>query len=337
MTPRERVNKAINFDYPDRPPISHAVLPSAQIAYGDELSELLQSVDEDFGWSELPDLSVADYPAQYKTGNNIDAFGTGWHGEKLGICGIPKEVPLEDLANYKDYQWPEFKVGQPSHKLYSGHVSNSQDRYYARGGWIVYFEQAQQMRGFTNLMMDIALRDSMNERFLEDLLEFNLDYIDSWLEVGYDGLHFADDWGSQRSLMISPDDWRRIFKPSYKKMFQKVIDKGVDVHFHSDGQIKEIIPDLIDIGVKVINCQVNVVGLDYVKKHFAGKVCFRTDLDRQNVMVFGTPDQVRSHIHDVFTHIGSEAGGIIACGEIGDDTPLENIKAMYDEFVKFRF
>ena len=54
-------------------------------------------------------------------------------------------------------------------------------------------------------------------------------------------------------------------------------------------------------------------------------------------MVFGTPEQVRAHIRDVFTHVGSEAGGIIACGEIGDDTPLANIEAMYDEFRKFKF
>ena len=152
--------------------------------------------------------------------------------------------------------------------LYSGHVTTSQEKYYARGGWIVYFEQAQQLRGFTNLMMDIALHDAKNERFLQDLLEFNLGYIQQWLDTGYDGLHFADDWGTQRALMISPDDWRRIFKPAYKKMFDIVNAAGVDVHFHSDGQIKEIIPDLIDIGVSVINCQVNVVGLDYVKQHF---------------------------------------------------------------------
>ena len=52
MTPRERVRKAIHFEHPDRPPISHAVLPAAQLAYGKRLAEILESVDEDFGWSE---------------------------------------------------------------------------------------------------------------------------------------------------------------------------------------------------------------------------------------------------------------------------------------------
>jgi len=186
-------------------------------------------------------------------------------------------------------------------------------------------------------MMDLALGDQQNEAFLQDLLEFNLRYIDKWPEVGYDGLHFADDWGTQRSLMILPDLWRKYFKPAYKKMFGKVINAGVDVHFYSDGQISEIIPDLIDIGVKVLNCQVNVIGLDLIKKNYAGKVCFRTDLDRQHVMMFGKPDQVRKHIREVFTHVGSAAGGVIACGEIDDGTPIKNIRAMYEEFSHFSF
>jgi len=337
MTPKERVKKAISFSFPDRPPISHAVLPAAQIAYGEELEEILQSVDEDFGWSELPDLQPKDFPPQYKTGRNVDAFGTVWYGGKLGICGIPKEVPLEDLELYKHYQWPDFSVGPPSHRLYSWHVDRSNKKYYARGGWIVYFEQAQQLHGFNQLMMDLALGVKQNEAFLQDLLEFNLRYIDKWLEVGYDGLHFADDWGTQRSLMVSPDLWRKYFKPAYKKMFEKVINAGVDVHFHSDGQISEIIPDLIDIGVKVLNCQVNVIGLDLIKKNYAGKVCFRTDLDRQHVMMFGKPDEVRKHIREVFTHVGSAAGGVIACGEIDDGTPIKNIRAMYEEFSHFSF
>ena len=337
MLPKERVRRAIDFSYPDRPPISHAVLPSAQIAYGEELKELLLEVDEDFGWSTLPDLAPEDYPPQYKKGSHADGFGTVWFGEKLGICGIPKEYPLADLDNYASYKWPEFDVGTPSHKLYSGHVNNSNKRYYARGGWIVYFEQAQQLRGFSELMMDLALEDPRNQIFMEGLLDFNLRYVDKWIAAGYEGIHFADDWGTQRALMISPDMWRKIFKPAYKKMFEKVRDAGMDVHFHSDGQIRDILPDLIDIGASVINCQVSVVGLEHIKKEYKGKVCFRTDLDRQYVMVFGSPKEVRSHIRDVFTHLGDASGGIIACGEIGDDTPLTNIRAMYEEFVNFQF
>jgi uroporphyrinogen-III decarboxylase len=107
------------------------------------------------------------------------------------------------------------------------------------------------------------------------------------------------------------------------------------VHFHSDGSIIEIIPDLIDLGVRVINCQANVIGLSALKKRFAGSVCFRTDLDRQKIMPFGTAREVKDHVRNVFDHLGTPGGGIIACGEIGPDTPLDNIRAMYEAFVEY--
>jgi uroporphyrinogen decarboxylase len=333
MTSRERVKRAIAFKGPDRPPISHAILPAAQIKYGDALKEILDTVHEDFGWHLLPDMKRENYPPLYKSGRNADDFGTVWHVEQEGICGIPEEFPLSDWSRYDDFRWPEFTAGPPKTRLYSGHMAGYSDDYYARGAWIVFFEQMQQLRGMVNLMMDLAEQSDEVHRLRDDLLAFNLRWIDRWLEHEYDGLHFADDWGTQKSLMISPDLWRRFFKPAYKAMFDKVNGAGRDVWYHSDGNIIDILPDLIEIGVKVINCQANVIGLDLLKKNFAGKVCFRTDLDRQKVMPFASPAEVRRHVRDVFDHLGTPRGGIVACGEIGPDVPLENIRAMYEAFM----
>jgi uroporphyrinogen decarboxylase len=195
----------------------------------------------------------------------------------------------------------------------------------------------QQLRGMENLLMDLAYGSKEVRRLRDDLLAFNLRWIDQWIACEYDGLHFADDWGSQRSLLVSPDLWREFFKPAYMAMFDKVTGAGMDVHFHSDGNIVDIIPDLIDIGVKVLNCQAMVIGLDTLKKNFRGKVCFRTDLDRQKIVPFGPPEEVRAHIRDVFASLGTSRGGIIACGEIGPETPLENIRVMYDTFMRYAY
>jgi uroporphyrinogen decarboxylase len=137
--------------------------------------------------------------------------------------------------------------------------------------------------------------------------------------------------------MINPELWRSFFKPCYRTMFDKVRAAGKDVHFHSDGYIIDIIPDLIELGVSVINCQSNCMGNDEVGRRFKGRICFRTDVDRQRVMTFGKPADVKKHIDSLFRVLGSEKGGIIACGEIGRDTPLDNIKAMYESFGTFRF
>ena len=336
MRSRERVRSAINFNYPDRPPISHAILPAAQIKYGDALAEILSKVHEDFGWEFLPDMKAEDFPSLYKGGLNYDDFGTLWNVTEEGLCGIPVEWPLADWDNYRDFKWPEFDAGPPETRLYSGHMAGRSEDYYARGAWVTFFEEMQQLRGMENLLLDLAYKTKEVYRLRDDLLTFNLDWIEKWLQYEYDGLHFADDWGAQNSLLISPAMWREFFKPVYKAMFDRVTGAGMDVHFHSDGYIIDIIPDLIDIGVKVLNCQTTVIGLDVLKKKFSGEVCFRTDLDRQKVIPFGTPEEVREHIVDIFRHLGTKRGGIIACGEISPDTPLENIRAMYDTFLEYR-
>ncbi|MHB9026559.1 MAG: uroporphyrinogen decarboxylase family protein [Armatimonadota bacterium] len=337
MNSRERVQRAINFQGPDRAPISHAILPSTQIKYGQALQEILDSVHEDFGWEFLPDLKREDYPPLYKAGRNYDDFGTLWDVEIEGMCGIPIEWPLEDWDNYKNFTWPDFSAGPPKSRLYSGHLAGKDERYYARGAWITFFEVMQQLRGMENLLMDLAFLPNEIYQLRDDLLAFNLTWIDKWLEHDYDGLHFADDWGSQSSLLISPARWREFYRPVYQAMFEKVTNAGLDVHFHSDGYIIDIIPDLIDMGAKVLNCQASVIGYDVLQKNFAGTLCFRTDLDRQKIVPFGTPEQVQAHILDVFAHLGTPRGGIIACGEIGPDTPLENIRAMYDTFMNYRY
>lgn len=337
MKSRERVIKAINFDYPDRPPISHAILPSAQLHYGEKLTAVLKDVHEDFGWAELPDLPSEEYPPYYRKGEHFDGFGTLWSCSEDGEYGVPIQVPLENWDNYQTYKWPDFEIKPITKRLYSGHMNGKNDDYYARGGWITFFEQMQQLRTFNQVCLDLALDDPIIYCLRDDLLNFYLRHLDKWLELDYDGIHFADDWGSQKSMLIDPKLWRKFFKPVYKKMFEKVLSAGIDVHFHSDGYIIDIIPDLLDIGVKVINVQVNIMDMEEIKRQFNGRVCFRTDLDRQNVTLFGTPDDVRKHINTVFRAVGSEKGGLIACGEIGRDTPLDNIKAMYETFMEFKY
>lgn len=336
MNSRERVRRAIRFEGPDRPPISHAILPAAQLKYGRALEEILALVHEDFGWDCLPDLQREDFPAQYRKGRHHDEFHTLWDVHTEGICGIPIAWPLSDWAAYKSYRWPEFTAGPPRGRLYSGHVVGKDTGFYARGGWITFFEQMQQLRGMEALLMDLMEGTPEVYRLRDDLLAFNLRWLDKWCALPYDGIHFADDWGDQRRLLVPPRVWREFFRPMYQAMFRKVIDAGMDVHFHSDGNILEIITDLVDLGVKVLNCQANVIGLKVLKERFSGSVCFRTDLDRQHVMPFGSPGEVRRHVADIFNHLGTGRGGIIACGEIGPEIPLANIRAMYETFSGFR-
>jgi len=335
MKSRERVKRAISFGGPDKVPVSHAILPAAQFKYGERLTEILDGVWEDFGWHLLPDMKREDLPPLYRLGRNRDDFGTVWDVRVEGMCGIPVVWPLADWDDYDDYEWPELSAGPPTHRLYSGHMSGFNEEYYARGAWITFFETMQQLRGMENLFADLALGDKRVWRLRDDFLELNLRWIDRWLEHEYDGLSFADDWGAQQNLLISPDLWDAFFKPCYAKMFDKVKAAGLDVHFHTDGNIRAIVGDLIDLGVDVLNCQSTVIGQDFLKKNFAGKVTFRTDIDRQHVMTYASPAELKEHVFRLFADLGTPDGGIIASGDIGPDTPLENIRAMYEAFGEF--
>lgn len=336
MNSRERVKRAIKFQQPDRAPISHAVLPAAQLKHGAALAEILTEFREDFGWDYMEDLPLEKFPALYKPGRNRDDFGTLWQVEWAGVCGIPVEWPIPDLSRYDDYRWPtDFSAGPPSGRQYSGHMLGHDDRWYARGAWITYFEQLQQLRGMLNLLLDLGEPSAELERLMNDLLAFNLRWIDKWTALPYDGLHFADDWGAQGQLMIRPALWRQLFKPRYAEMFRAVHAAGMDVWYHSDGRINDIFGDLIEIGADVINSQVQVVGLDWIAANVRGKVAIRTDIDRQHVMPFGSPSQVKETVHQVFEACGAHTGGLIACGEVGPDVPLENVTAMYEAFREF--
>jgi len=336
MTSRGRVRRAIRFERPDRVPISHAVLPAAQLKYGPALAEILAEYREDFGWDYADDLPLEQFSPQYKPGRNTDDFGTVWQVEWAGVCGIPVSWPVPDLDGYDKYVWPAgFSAGPPAGRQYSGHMCGFDDRWYARGGWFTYFEQIQQLRGMENALLDIAFEPRNFGRLLDDLLAFNLRWIDRWAALPYDGLHFGDDWGGQTSLLVSPSAWRRIFKPRYAEMFRRAKAAGKDVWFHSDGFIREIIGDLVEIGVDVLNFQVAVVGHDWAARNVRGRVAVRTDIDRQSVLPFGTPDEVAEEVERTFAACGTAEGGLIACGEVGPDVPLDNVRSMYEAFRRY--
>ena len=338
MSSRERVRRAVHFGRPDRPPISHAILPSAQYHYGEALTRIIDRFPEDFGWHLLPDLPRESLPPLYRKGENTDEFGTVWKVTVEGRCGIPVRPPIPpDWSGFEEYRFPAvFSAGTPRYRLYSGHMAGLDEHYYARGAWITFFEQLQQLHGFEPTLVDVCTGRAEMIALRDRLLAFNLQWIDRWLANEYQGLQFADDWGTQTNLMIAPEIWRSFFKPCYRAMFSRVKEAGLDVWFHSDGHILEIIPDLIEIGVDVLNCQSSVMDRKALRP-FAGRICFRTDIDRQTVLPFVSPEEVKEHVNALFHDLGTPDGGVVACGEISEDVPLANIQATYEAFLEFRW
>ena len=106
---------------------------------------------------------------------------------------------------------------------------------------------------------------------------------------------------------------------------------------HSDGDIRDLIDDLIDGGVEVINLQDLVNGIDWIADKFAGKVCVELDIDRQSVTRFGSPHQIDSLIQEEVSKIGRKDGGVMMIYGVYPGVPLENIKAVMDAMEKYAF
>ena len=97
-----------------------------------------------------------------------------------------------------------------------------------------------------------------------------------------------DDWGSQKSLLINPKQWRKIFKPLYKEYIDLAHQAGKKIFMHSDGYIFDIYGDLIELGLDAINSQLFIMDIEEIGKHFGGQITFWGEIDRQHLLPHGT-------------------------------------------------
>ena len=175
-------------------------------------------------------------------------------------------------------------------------------------------------------------------RLRDEIVDINLAMIDQWLQRKVDGILFFGDWGTQRALLMKPQDWRRFYKPSLERMFRRVREGGAHVWMHSCGNVRAIIPDLIDIGLNVLNpVQPQAMDVRELSREFGGNVAFHGGVDVQGTLVRGTGDDVKREVHELVALFGSFDGGYIGgtSQSIMPETPLDNIIAMYEAFADY--
>ena len=186
------------------------------------------------------------------------------------------------------------------------------------------------------MLMDPYLNERQFCRLRDRIVEYNLAMIGQWLERPVNAVFFSDDWGSQRGLLVNPDDWRRYYKPSYKRMFDRVHSGGAHVWMHLCGDVTAILPDLIDIGLNVLNpVQPQAIDVRQLSREFGGKVCFNGGVDVQGALVHGTPDDVKREVHERVELFGRFNGGYIGgtSHSVMPETPLDNVIALYEAFL----
>ena len=196
------------------------------------------------------------------------------------------------------------------------------------------FERAWTLRGMENLLADMVLNPGFVDELLDAILEYNMRIIDIALEYDIDGFHFGDDWGQQRGLIMGPRHWRRFVRPRLQEMYGRVKSKGKIVSQHSCGDIQEVFPDLIDIGLDVYQTvQPEIYDLKTIKREYGGHLTFWGGISTQKLLPFAPPDEVRRVTKETIGILG-ESGGYIAAPthSIPGDVPPENVVAMIEAF-----
>ncbi len=332
MDSRERVIKALTFDGPDRVPIMHSSLRFAGSSQRQDAFKRIQSrFPEDYSFS--PYHGHFERDRRSLKGTYSDKWGAVWKNVQGGITGQVKVHPLTDWETFDSYEFPD-PLDDPIFDVVQEHIRRMGHSKYITVDYLDFFERLQVLRGFTNLMVDVMTGRKELYRLADRILDYNMQRIKRWVETEVDEVYLGDDWGTQRNSMIQPRIWRELFKPYYRRMIDAIHKGGKFVHFHTDGNIISLLPDMVDCGFDVIHAQVKIMGMKRVAELFGGKVCFRADGDRQHILPFGTPEEVRQHVKDTIKSLGGFDGGLIGYGMIAPDVPLSNYSAFYETYLK---
>ena len=212
------------------------------------------------------------------------------------------------------------------------------DRYARSRVWFTLFERLWMLRGFEEMLLDPYVNEHAFRDLRDRVVEYDLAIIDHWIARDVDAVFFSDDWGCQKGLLMNPDDWRRFYLPSYRRLFDRVRSGGAHVWMPLCGDMTAILSDLIDIGLNVLNpVQPQAMDVEELAREFGGKLCFNGGVDVQGTLTKGSQDDVRREVHRLVKLFGASGGYIGGTSHsVMPETPLDNVIAMYEAFLEYQ-
>jgi uroporphyrinogen decarboxylase len=342
MTKRERVRRAIQHQQPDKVPWTmdptEPALANLAEYCGDPrladrgfFNEWMGNHFKDVEPQATGQFHVLEEevtPGLWRDGWGIIWDTRGLYGE--GEWGRPMNCVLSEptLAHYTfpDPPGPEAFAHYPQFI-----AENREHAICGREGHL--FEVAWALRGIENFLVDLIKHQDFVHDLLEGITEYYLALIDQSVMYDIDIFYFGDDWGSQNmGLMMGPAHWRRFIKPCLARLFARVKEAGKFVHLHSDGDVSAIFEDLIDIGLDVYNpFQPEIMDVYGMKQRYGDRLCFHGGIGIQELLPFGTPQQVRAEAQRMMREVGAGGGYILAPSHsVLADTPAANLAALIE-------
>ena len=199
-----------------------------------------------------------------------------------------------------------------------------------------FFMRLTYLRGFDNMMIDMAMEEPRLWDLIEVLYRHNRVLIDQYLDIGVDCIAIGEDLGTQTSSIISPEMFRKYCTPTYEKLIRPCREKGCHVMQHSDGYIMDLLDELIFAGVSIINPQDLCNGIENLRRELKGRLCIRLDVDRQSIVPFGTRQEIGELVEKEVRQLGSAKGGLEFIAGIYPPTPPENVDALACAFEEYQ-
>ncbi len=335
MTKRERIYASIRRQPLDALPwqfdLTGRLIERLQVYYG--TTEVHAAIGDHLVWGaavvpqggEVSQDGVG--PGQYR-----DEFGAVWQRDapdrNVGDWGelVASPIAAPSLAGYHfpdASQYGRWRTVPDVRKRYPDH-------FLAVAG-IGLFENGWALCGFENYLTYLGGEPKFIEALNEGLTDYSCQLTRQLKGMGVDGIRFGDDWAMQCSLMLRADTWRRLFKPYYRRIYAEAKAAGLVVMIHSCGQVTELLPDLIELGVEVVHpLQPEAMDVAHCQREFGRDLTFWGGIGSQSTIPRGTADDNRREARLRLRQFA--AGGYILApsGAAPTETPVENIAAIVE-------
>lgn len=337
MDSRQRMIDAIEHKMIDRFPRDVWTWPNVSLLKNDLYNDFLTKYEIDIGHPRMGYMkSGYEKGIPDRIGSYTDEFGCTFDVGEDGVVGEVKKAMFEDFDMLDSYKMP-YEIIKAINKDAVSEQCKKSGKFMVAGSHIRPFERIQFMRGTEDLFCDLATGEPKIEKLIALLHDFYLKELDIITDTAVDGFTFMDDWGSQISLLISPKIWRQLFKPLYKDYVDMAHSKDKYAFFHTDGFIEEIYPDLVEIGVDVINSQLTCMNIEKIVDLYGDKICFWGEPDRQHTIPFGSVADIEREVDRIADSVikknGKRTGAIAQCTWNAFD-PYENILAVFRQWDK---
>lgn len=337
QTSREIVVHSLKFEGPERMPRDiWAKWKSIPPYHHAEIAEIKRRFPSDMGspGKVYQPSSRKRGVEWYAVGIYVDEWGCIFTNIQEGVMGEVRDPILPDIQYWKSINPPYDILPENwvmARDLVNRDCANS-SKFMMTPIWVQPWERYQFIRGTQNALIDLMDQNAAVQGLLRRIHEFYLKELEFWVTTNVDALLLMDDWGSQRQLLIPPGIWRELFKPLYQDYCDLAHSHGKFIFMHSDGNITEIYPDIVRIGIDALNSQLFCMDLAELAHIAKGKITFWGEIDRQQVLPSLDPAVGRNAVRKVAQHLYDPAGGIIAHFELGKDANPSTAIAIFEEW-----